>query len=203
MNGSARLSNMLRRLSTAITKWLLKTGAISYSDEKLYEYAVYSLVFALIPFAIVSFLGAWMNMLAEGICMMIPFFFIRKFSGGFHFKSSQVCLLLSTCLLLAFLLIVRQVIYMQSSWGFTIFVLLSGVCLFVLSPIDSEERRLSSKEKQVFRRVARILALIFIFIYVALIIINAKHYAVPIGAGIIIAACLQVPCLFYHKTGRG
>ena len=38
-------------------------------------------------------------MVVEGLLMILPFMLIRKFSGGFHLKSSTVCLVSSTLLL--------------------------------------------------------------------------------------------------------
>ena len=100
---------MIRKASIAISKWLLNTGAISEDDKELYEYAAYSFLFSLLPLCLVIIIGCAVNMVIEGILMVIPFMLIRKFSGGFHLNSSAVCFVSSTALLSLFIFIVKFV----------------------------------------------------------------------------------------------
>lgn len=95
---------MIRKASIAISKWLLNTGAISEDDKELYEYAAYSFLFSLLPLCLVIIIGCAVNMVIEGILMVIPFMLIRKFSGGFHLNSSAVCFVSSTALLSLFII---------------------------------------------------------------------------------------------------
>ena len=92
---------MTRFFSKTLVKWLLKTGAISQQDADVYEYGVYSFLFSCIPFGLVLVLSIPLDMAWEGVLLIIPFFFLRKFTGGFHFQSALPCLVTSTLLLLA------------------------------------------------------------------------------------------------------
>lgn len=137
-----------------------------------------------------------MGVLLEGILMILPFMMIRKFSGGFHLKSSRVCFVASTCILSVFLLVIKAGIAAQHVVFFSVFVSLSAIQVFLCSPIDNDSRMLKEKERLVFRRTARVMTLLFLVLYVFLLAFKMPMFYVPIGIGIILSALLQVPCFF-------
>lgn len=90
---------MIQELSSRVAKWLEQEEAISGKDNGLFSYAVYSLLFGLLPIFIVTILGLAFGMLREGLLMITPFMLIRKFSGGYHLNSLKMCITFSTVLL--------------------------------------------------------------------------------------------------------
>ena len=90
---------MIKRLAAVTAKWLLQAGAISASDVELYEYGIYSFLFTMCPLGLVLMISVFLNMVIEGILLIIPFILIRKFCGGFHFQSSVLCGIVSTLVL--------------------------------------------------------------------------------------------------------
>ena len=171
---------MIRKASIAISKWLLNTGAISEDDKELYEYAAYSFLFSLLPLCLVIIIGCAVNMVIEGILMVIPF-------------------VSSTALLSLFIFIVKFVTISAQIPLFTGGVVLAAIQIFLCSPIDNEARKLSEKETVTFRTVARVMVIVFLAIYVILTCVKQWRFSVPVGAGIIITALLQLPCLFTRK----
>ena len=173
---------MIRKASIAISKWLLNTGAISEDDKELYEYAAYSFLFSLLPLCLVIIIGCAVNMVIEGIL-----------------NSSAVCFVSSTALLSLFIFIVKFVTISAQIPLFTGGVVLAAIQIFLCSPIDNEARKLSEKETVTFRTVARVMVIVFLAIYVVLTCVKQWRFSVPVGAGIIITALLQLPCLFTRK----
>lgn len=190
---------MIAKLSVMTVKWLLRAGAISENDRELYEYAAYTFLFSLLPLILVMLLGGVSGMLLEGVLMIIPFMLIRKFSGGFHLQSSGVCFVSSTLLLSAFLFLIRLVILKQSFLLLSCFAAAAAIQLFLCSPIDNEARKLNTKERIVFKKVARIMSALFLAVYIVIVSFGLHRVAVPVGAGIILTALLQVPCFFARK----
>lgn len=190
---------MISIISSRIVKWLLNAGAISRQDKELYEYAAYSFLFSLLPLCLVMILGGISGMLVEGILMILPFMLIRKFSGGFHLKSSSVCFVSSTLLLSTFLFIIHVATIRQESNFLTIFVVASAIQIFLCSPIDNEAKKLNAKEYVVFKKVARIMSVLFLALYIILMFLSQRRFSVPVGMGIILTALLQIPCFFTGK----
>lgn len=190
---------MIGKMSSRIVKWLLRAGAISENDRELYEYAAYSFLFSLLPLVLVMILGGISGMLVEGVLMIVPFMLIRKFSGGFHLQSSGVCFVSSTLLLSAFLFLIRLITEKQGCILLGCLVAAAAIQIFICSPIDNEARRLSAKERTVFKKVARIMSALFLAVYIVLMAFGQSRFAVPVGAGIILTALLQIPCFFVGK----
>ena len=183
---------MIQELSSKVAKWLEQEGAISGEDNGLFSYAVYSLLFGLLPIFIVVILGLAFGMLREGLLMITPFMLIRKFSGGYHLNSSILCVVLSIALLalaMGFIKLIDQNGYIQL---LTVFVLLSVVCLCTFSPVENDARKLTDKERQLFRIIACILAVIVVSVYLIMYATISVRYTAAFGLGILLAAILQI-----------
>lgn len=186
-------------LAKKITQWLLKTGAIAEREEELYEYAVFSFLFSLFPLCLVMIIGGISGMFIEGILMILPFMMIRKFSGGYHLNSSVVCFISSTLLLSTSLALIGLINSLGSYDVLLCAAVMNALQIFVYSPIDSKKRKLSKKEQEVFREIARLMVSVFLAFSLLLYFLGAEKFAVPIWMGIIITALLQLPCIFTRK----
>lgn len=190
---------MIRFVSRAVAKWLLKHGAISVNEKELYEYGIYSFLFTLTPLFLVLMVSIPLNMAVEGVLLITPFILLRKFAGGFHFQTPLPCTIVSTVVLLGCLLEIRVILEYGSFIIHTLLVYASIVPICILSPIDSENRQLSAKEKSAFHRIAIVLATINAALYSLLLILRTVEIAIPLGTGMILTALLQLPCLFEHQ----
>lgn len=182
-----------------MANWLVKTDAISAEDFDLYSYAMYSVMFVSIPIFLSIVVGILMNMLLESILFIAPFVIIRKYSGGFHLKSPTVCLFVSTGIIAAFLVGIRFSLNHKAYLAPLISMFLLGVLLFIKSPIDTEERKLSEQETVVFGKIARIMVIAFWVVVLTLVWFHKYSVAIPISFGIILSGALQVPCCFTKK----
>ena len=191
---------MIKRLAAVTAKWLLQAGAISASDVELYEYGIYSFLFTMCPLGLVLIISIFLNMVIEGILLIIPFILIRKFCGGFHFQSSVLCGIVSTLVLTAFLLGIRLVLNAEGYGWWCAALLLSMVQIIIFSPIDSEGRRLTQNEKKVFKKIVLVLSIITVILCAVLAAFHQMRAAVSIGSGLILSAALQFPCLFQKKA---
>lgn len=190
---------MIRFVSRAVAKWLLKHGAISVNEKELYEYGIYSFLFTLTPLFLVLMVSIPLNMAVEGVLLITPFILLRKFAGGFHFQTPLPCIIVSTVVLLGCLLEIRVILEYGSFIIHNLLVYASIVPICILSPIDSENRQLSAKEKSAFHRIAIVLATINAALYSLLLILRTVEIAIPLGTGMILTALLQLPCLFEHQ----
>lgn len=184
---------MIQELSCGVVKWLEREGAISVKDKELFSYAIYSLLFGLLPIFIVVILGLVFGMLREGLLMIFPFMLIRKFSGGYHLNSPKLCVIISLTLLtlaMALLKVVTQGGYMSF---LTVIVFLSVICLCVFSPVENSARMLTNTERRLFRTTACVLAVVSLLVYLVLCETTYVQYAAAFGVGILLVACLQLP----------
>ncbi len=199
---------MISAFSQGITRWLLRKNVIQESEIELYEFAAYSVVLTLIPIFLSIIIGIFLGVAAKGLLLIFPFILLRKYSGGYHLHSPLLCMFSSIALITLFLLGIKYIsLYYNAVLGiiFCCVVFLSVISLCILSPIDSEERKLSVKETKVFKRIAISLVLFTSLVYIILLGINQFSYAISIGCGIVLTALLQLPCIprFLKKRNNG
>lgn len=183
---------MIQELSFKVAKWLEQEDAISGKDNGLFSYAVYSLLFGLLPIFIVTILGLAFGMLREGLLMIIPFMMIRKFSGGYHLNSPKLCIICSTVLLALAMRFIKVIVCGGHLSLLTVLVVLSVICLCAFSPVENNSRKLTRKERQLFRKVACILAMASLVGYLVMCEAIAIQYSAAFGVGILLAAVLQI-----------
>ena len=191
---------MIRELSSKIAKWLEQEGVISQEDKELFSYAIYSLLFGLLPIFIVTLLGLVFRMLREGLLMITPFMLIRKFSGGYHLASPKLCVLLSSILIAIALLTVKSVQTAGKTDILSLVVLISVVSLCICSPIDNDTKKLAEKERKAFRKITQVLSMMLLAFYFVLRVTVPLNYTGSLGVGILLAASLQYPCIMGRLT---
>lgn len=185
---------MIQELSFKIAKWLEQEGAISGKDNRLFSYAVYSLLFGLLPIFIVVILGLAFGMLREGLLMITPFMLIRKFSGGYHLDSPKLCVIISIVLLTLAMVLLKVVAQERYMSFLTVMVSLSVICLCIFSPVENSARMLTDTERRLFRKTACVLAAVSMLVYLVLCETIYVQCAAAFGVGILLVACLQFPC---------
>lgn len=190
---------MIRKIAEIVSAWLVKANVIKGDDRSLYEFAVYSLLFGLLPVFLTLIYSSILGLLLEGMLMIIPFMLIRKFSGGFHLESPKICFCFSSAIIIVSLIAIKLLMKTNNVLLPSAGVVISTVTICISSPIDSDARKLSAKEIRTFGMIARILATLFSIIYFALLFLGKYRLAIPIGVGAIIPALLQIPCFFLKK----
>lgn len=183
---------MIKEFSYRIVKWMVREGVIPDKDKGLFSYAIYSLLFGLLPVFIVILLGFVFGMLREGLLMIVPFMLIRKFSGGYHLDSPKICVIFSTILLTVAMGVIKIIVQGECMVLLSMLVSLSVICLCVLSPMDNDFRKLTKKERQLFRKIACTLAIISLVGYIAMCKVMSIQYAAAFGVGILLVAVLQI-----------
>lgn len=184
---------MIKHLSDWVAKWMEREGAISDKDNDLFSYAVYSLLFGLLPIIIAIILGFAFGMLREGLLMILPFMLIRKFSGGYHLDSPKICVIFSIALLALAMVLLKVVAQGGYMYFLTVMVSLSVICLCVFSPVENSARMLTNTERRLFRKTARVLAVVSLLVYLVLCETTYVQCAAAFGVGILLVACLQLP----------
>jgi len=190
---------MMHRISSLVSHWLIQNKVITKHDHELFSYAVYSLLWGLMPVLIMVFLGLLSGMLYESMVLIIPVILIRKFSGGYHLESPKHCLVLSILTLVLALGAVQIIIKAKCKIFLTILVFWALLSICYHSPIDSDARKLSQIEKLVFRKIARVLSILAFLLYIVFLLVGHTSSYSALGGGIVVTALLQVPCILLRK----
>lgn len=186
----------MERVSVVVTRWFINRNVLPAEDEELYAYAVSCLLITISPIFLVLVIGACLDLIVEGIVVIIPFMIIRTFSGGVHSGSPGRCFVISTGILLVLIMLTKVI---SNSAILSIILLGSCISLIACSPIENENKQLSINEKKAYRKITAIWVGIFTVAYFILGYMKQDMYAVCVALGIILTAILQIPCLINKK----
>ena len=136
---------------------MLNDKTVSPEEKQIVRYGLENMLNNLAGFVLMVLLGAYYACVFESILLWIFFFGLRKNAGGFHAKTRIRCLVSSTLMLLiAFKYI------LLSKWNMIIYVailVIIGMLIWWLAPIENQNKILDKKEKAVYRRRTRIILL--------------------------------------------
>lgn len=177
-------------ISSRIIEWLINIQVIDREDRELYEYAVYSICITMLPLFLSIAVGALQRNIKGYVLVIIPFLFLRKFSGGYHAKNAFSCLIESIILLTVFAKIADSCI---NTFSIILASLLSIIVLVINSPIDSENRRLDDYEKNTCRHVVWVICGILFVIDILLYVLDYRSELRYIMCGVILTAVMQIP----------
>ena len=166
---------MLKELSNKITKKLVDINIIEEADSELYEYGFWQggvLIFNLIT---VILLGILFNMLLESVIFLIFYGVLRTIAGGYHARTQNTCYILSIILMIVVLIMLKTF-----PWNIIlccILTVLSISVIFILAPIQDENKLLDETEKSFFKKLSRIISLLYGFIIFLLFLFNKNELA--------------------------
>nr|WP_329975152.1 accessory gene regulator B family protein [Ruminococcus bromii] len=171
-----------------------KVARILCEDEKhtdnyeLYEYAIYILLSSAFHIATVIVLGLVFNLLTESLVFYLSFIAIRKFAGGYHAKTPVRCYMFSIILYIVSLALIGFICESQYCVIITIILeLFYLVCIFAISPLDSNKHPLNLREKRVYRIIS-FTSSIVLFLLSLMLLFELKEIGIAVGLGIILVA---------------
>ena len=178
---------MIRLISSKVA------GILCKDDEKetfeLYEYAIYITLSGFFHILTVIILGICFNMLVESVVFYSSFISIRKFAGGYHAKTPTRCYAFSVLVSIAVLSLIR-VVYAFYNTNLMLFLLffelICVLLIFWLSPLQSDNKPLSKRETELYKKVARIIVSVVFAFTVVLTYSGIKFLCIPMIYGVYI-----------------
>ncbi len=183
---------MINRCTEIIINWLINCEAIEETDRSLYEYALYSIFLTISPVFLVVLLGNIFGFLRESFLIIIPFFILRKYCGGYHTKKAWLCIIESS-LLLILCIFISSIIKCNNL--LLIFTIYSMISLGYFSPMDNENKILRSEERNAYKKNTVIVLLILGIIELILLYLKMNIEVKCISMGIMLTAFMQYPSI--------
>lgn len=175
-----------------IVQWLINNDEIQERDKILYKYALNSIKATAIPLILAFVMCVMLRIPLANMLLVIPFMIIRKYSGGYHAGTIYQCLVLS-CIVLAISFAIA--VSIRFSIGLNIALILSIIIIWMISPIDSDNKRLNAEEKKNMACKTRgITCGICGAIYLTWLL-GKEQLAIDLTIGLILVAALQIPCI--------
>lgn len=180
---------MISRLSIAITETLYKANVIEETDRELYIYGFFVLLSHCTFFLISGLFGILLGTTFESVIFYTMFSSLRCYAGGVHASKEMVC---TCCTTVALFLASVCISFFQREGCALIPMCMLALCsvvVYLLCPLDSEDKPLSLNELNIYRRKSRMI--VFGIIVISIIALPFRLYGLLYAA----STCMTLECI--------
>lgn len=143
----------------SISNKIAQDLSLDNNKKAIINYGLFAMIQTIIAIFVILIVGSIFNVVIPALILSFVGVILRKYSGGAHAKTPELCLIISTIISIGGAIIATRI-----TWNLE-YVLLVGVVIFVgafyyiykLAPVDSiakpikrEEKRLLLKKKSIF-----------------------------------------------------
>lgn len=157
---------MITKLSSIITEALYKSQVIEEADKELYIYGFFVLLSKGLFFLVSAIFGWMFGILWESVVFYIMFSTLRCYAGGFHASKESVCTCCTTVALFLASLSIWILSKVESVMVPLCILVLCSAVVYLLSPLDSEDKPLTFSEFYDYRRKSRLVSFVILAIAV-------------------------------------
>lgn len=155
---------MLNRLSKGIVDWQIQRNYLSNEERDLYEYAYEVLINQIINIIVAILIAVLMHALVPVFVFLVCYIPLRSYCGGYHAKTNIGCTCISALVIYFMCLLEKAFAVKIENFWFIIGFLSAGLIIFILAPVQDNNKPLDFAEWIHYRKKSRLIWLIeFIF----------------------------------------
>lgn len=175
---------MIEAMSRKTAELFVKNGLVAKEEKNVYEYGMELLISMLFSTLMVFVIGFVAGLFAETLSLLIPFYCIRVYAGGYHAENYRNCFLSFCCGFVIVLLAAKELIAHHAEAGLMILEALAVLLIWELAPVEDHSRPLDLEERRIYQRKARMMTLIYCIISELMYFLWGIEYAVYISAAV-------------------
>jgi len=140
------------------TKKVLKGLNMSEEEKgEIIQYGMERMKVILISISVTLLIGYVFDILYQSIVFLLSFYPLRRYAGGYHAKTQKNCFLISFCIVIISLGMLRDVTQQGINILF-ISALINSIIIWYLAPIENLNKQLDKNERNEYRfRTRRVL----------------------------------------------
>jgi len=147
-------------LADRITDYFVKEEIISSEDRSVYKYGSEVTISTIVGISVIILIGLIAGQALDSILFLLCFIPVRIYTGGYHADTYLKCNL-SFCAVFIAYLIVKNNIPAQIEFILSaVFIAASLLTVFLLAPIENDNKPFYGGEKVRYRRISIAVSLI-------------------------------------------
>lgn len=197
---------MIENISKVIAEKV--SSELNYDNERkeIIQYGTYALIQTLISIISVLILGLLFNIALEALIFLFTASILRKYSGGAHSESSNVCTLLGIIISICIGFLIKSSFFAKINFEGVVFI---GIVIFVFAyfivfkyaPVDTKNKPIKTeKKKKRMKKGSLKILTIYLFIEIFNIILyynSGWSLAKPVMLSIMLGVAWQCMTLTY------
>jgi len=178
-----------------VSNYLVTQKIIEEQRQELYTFGIIQMLDLLLNIITVIVIGLCSQMLLQVILFMLAYASIRCYAGGYHAKTKFRCYLCSVAMFIVILPLIH--IITDRPLISIIVAMMTSTIIFILAPVEHQNKPLRENEKNVYRRRARI------FTGSELLIAVIAHLTkVPMVSAVVAVAFLMLSIMLLAGKGH-
>lgn len=141
---------MLTYLANRVTDFLIDKKVIDDNDREIYQYGFEQFFTTVLNIATMLLLGVIFGKIYQSIVLTLSFMALRTYSGGYHASTPLRCYILTVISISAALSTMKFVAI--NRFVCLGLLILSGIVILLLSPVDTKNKPLDEIEKVIYRK---------------------------------------------------
>lgn len=164
----------MKKLSKALTDYIISNGMIDEEDRNIYEYGFMITVEVGLFIVFSLFMMLYLHMFAEGVLFFLIFVPLRSYAGGLHLDKYYSCFILSCLTFSGILLLVK---YIQVSVCVSLASLLVlEIMVYKIYPVENINREVDNEEDRYFRKRLKSYLIFDIIIALGCVVLKKDRY---------------------------
>ncbi|QWU14340.1 accessory gene regulator B [Paenibacillus sophorae] len=145
---------MINYFSEFIARWLTNNYKDEMPSYQKTRYSIKLIITNLLPLLLIFGYGLYSDTLIKCLICLLSFSILRQFSGGFHLKNADICIVASTLLILS---ITEISVYVNDSLSI-VFNIISFLLCLIFSPSKiNNSTRIRKENFHIFKIISLIL----------------------------------------------
>lgn len=199
----------MEKFSSKLIEFFVSNDLIKNEDKEIYEYAVNIILSSLIHIATVMIIGLCFNLFIESLVFYFSFIAIRKFAGGYYAKTPVRCYafsVISSIIVLCLIKLSNSACFIFT-YVLIVLELFSVVLILLISPLDTENNPLNSREKKSYKMLAALISTCIFTISTLCVFTGYRNIGLSMICAIIMSAIVllmrkfQIICEDVSKRG--
>ncbi len=162
------------KIETKVCEKLLRDKVIQEEEKDIIQYGLHQGGMLFVNICTLMIVCTTIGCATQGFWFLVYFWPLRIYAGGYHADTEKKCYFLSTFSEIAIFLIAH---FFDFTRGIEIILitLTLMVIIFLMTPQDTENRRLSDKEKTVYKKKVNKVLVFHVISFVMMYLIDKKE----------------------------
>lgn len=193
---------MLQNISRELSTLLAARKIISIENIDAYAYGLELFFFKFIFYILVLILSLLSNTFFVSMLFVLIYLGLRQYSGGYHCKTSEMCMVVS---LLIYLILICMYLFCIDEIAIVleIFSILSCIVISIFAPVENKNKILDKTEKRKYHIISIVLSLILLIISTVTFFVNCFWIFYPSSYSLTATAIMILITLGRCKNNKG
>lgn len=168
--------DMVQKIVDALVNKQSQNYVMTDEDEKIYRYGYILLCEVFLNLVIALAIGIAFSKTKEVIFFLGMYIPLRSFCGGWHADKIWKCTVISNVILMLQVYSIENIKMYLSMSGMLLIFFFNMVCVYFISPVDTEMKRISQDEKKTYKRKIKLILVFHMIIAIITVLSDADEF---------------------------